>query len=142
MKRAFSLALICAISITACRDKEAQAKKTADKYEDTKLSLEEIEKQTPAKFISVAESDKKNLLRQRVVKRKVTNNAKMATFKDIDLKISFYSKTGVLLEEDQETIYETLAPGTSASFKSKYFAAKGTDSIAIKVMSAKVGDKK
>lgn len=142
MKKVLFIAITSLVVLAACRDKEAQEKKMADKYEDTKLSLEEIEKLNPVKFISVTEADKRNLLGQRVVKGKVTNNAKMASFKDVELKISFYSKTGVLLEEDQETIYETLAPGASASFKSKYFAAKGTDSIAIKVLSAKVEEKK
>jgi predicted methyltransferase MtxX (methanogen marker protein 4) len=133
-----TLIFICFSSILmSCKDEKEKEIKAADKYEKTKLSLEEIEKQNPEKFISVAGSDKKNLLGQTVVKGKITNNAKMATFKDVDVKLFFYSKTGVLLEEDQEMIYETIAPGGTQSFKSKYFAPKGTDSIAMKVVSAK-----
>lgn len=133
-----TLIFLCLGSIVmSCTDDKEKEIKAADKYEKTKLSLEEIEKQTPEKFISVAGSDKKNLLGQTVVKGKITNNAKMATFKDVDVKLFFYSKTGVLLQEDQEMIYETIAPGATQSFKSKYFAPKGTDSIAMKVVSAK-----
>ena len=61
----------------------------------------------------------------------------MVTFKDIDVKLSFYSKTGALLEEDHEVVYESVNPGGSAGFKTKYFAPKGTDSVAMKVISAK-----
>ena len=61
----------------------------------------------------------------------------MVSYKDVDIKLFFYSKTGALLQEDQEMIYETIAPGATASFKSKYFSPKGTDSIAMKVVSAK-----
>jgi hypothetical protein len=133
-----TLVAICIISILlSCSSEKEKEIKAADQYEKTKLSLEEIEKQSPEKFISVAGSDKKNLLGQTVVKGKITNNAKMATFKDVDIKLFFYSKTGVLLQEDQEMIYETIAPGGTQSFKSKYFAPKGTDSIAMKVVSAK-----
>jgi hypothetical protein len=61
----------------------------------------------------------------------------MVAFKDVDIKLKFYSKTGTLLQEDQEMIYETIAPGNTVSFKSKYFSPKGTDSIALTVLSAK-----
>ena len=137
MKKSALVIISLAAILMACTSSEEKEKKAADKYEETKLSLEEIEKQTPEKFISVAGSDKKNLLGQTVVKGKITNNAKMATFKDVDVKLFFYSKTGVLLQEDQEMLYETVPPGTTKSFKSKYFAPKGTDSIAMRVVSAK-----
>ena len=137
MKKSALVIISFAAILMACTSSEEKEKKAADKYEETKLSLEEIEKQTPEKFISVAGSDKKNLLGQTVVKGKITNNAKMATFKDVDVKLFFYSKTGVLLQEDQEMLYETVPPGTTKSFKSKYFAPKGTDSIAMRVVSAK-----
>jgi hypothetical protein len=57
---------------------------------------------------------------------------------DVELELSFFSKTGVLLEKDNETVYEMIEPGKSADFKSKYFAPKGTDSVAIKIVGAKV----
>jgi len=137
MKKFALVLLAVSLFAVSCSDKAEKEAKAADKYEKTKLSLEEIEKQTPEKFISVKGTDKKNLIGQTVVKGKIQNNAKMATFKDVDIKLFFYSKTGVLLSEDQEMIYETIAPGETKSFKSKYFAPKGTDSIAMKVVSAK-----
>jgi len=35
-------------------------------------------------------------------------------------------------------IYETIAPGGISNFKTKYFAPKGTDSVAMKIVAAKV----
>jgi hypothetical protein len=67
----------------------------------------------------------------------LNNTAKVASYKDVQIKLSFYSKTKALLEEDVETVFETLAPGKSAEFKTKYFAPKGTDSVALKIMGAK-----
>ena len=60
--------------------------------------------------------------------------------KNIDISISFFSKTGTLLEEDHETIYEELKPGSSIDFKSKYFAPKGTDNVQMKINAAEISD--
>lgn len=124
---------------TACKgsDSRIQGK---DKYEKGKLTLEEVEKKDPAMFLGVSGKDKRNILGQTVVKGTVYSNAKIVSFKDIDVKLSFYSKTGALLEEDHETVYETIRPGSSAQFKTKYFAPKGTDSVAMKVVGAGIGE--
>jgi hypothetical protein len=121
----------------ACSNTGDKENTRKEKYENSKLSLEEIEKKTPRDFLTVTGTDKKNLIGQTVVRGKIHNSAKVVSYKDVDSKLFFYSKTGALLQEDQEMIYETIAPGTTISFKSKYFSPKGTDSIAMKVLSAK-----
>lgn len=137
MKKYLLIVAALVVVLAACTSSEEKEKNSQDKYESSKLSLEELEKQSPLQFLSVAGNDKRNLLGQTVVKGKVTNKAKMVTFKDVDIKLFFYSKTGTLLQEDQEIVYESIAPGATVNFKSKYFAPKGTDSIAMKVVSAK-----
>ena len=131
--------LFSAISFIAasCNNSHEYEIKANDKYENIKGSLALTEQKNPARFLSVEGSNKKNLLGQTVIKGKVNNNAKIVSYKDIDIKLSFYSKTATLLEEDHEVVYETIHPGGSASFKSKYFAPKGTDSVAMHVVSAK-----
>ena len=136
MKKIMLLYVLAGFFITSCNSSDDE-KKTANTYEKVKLTVEEIEKKNPERFLSATGYEKKNLIRQTVVKGTIVNNAKMVSFKDIDIKLSFYSKTGALLEEDHEMIYETIAPGDSKSFKSKFFAAKGTDSVAVKVVSAR-----
>lgn len=136
MKRLLLAVLPLMILFSACNEKKSD-KKVADTYEKGKLTLEEIEKKNPEKFLVVGGKDKRNLLGQTVIKATIINNARVVSYKDIDIKLSFYSKTGALLEEDHEVVYETVAPGASVNFKSKYFAAKGTDSVGFKVVSAK-----
>jgi hypothetical protein len=137
MKSTPAWLLAFAITLTACNsgDKSADAKK--DKYEQTKESLEETEKKNPTRFLTVTGHDKRNLLGQTVVKGTLSNSAKVASYKDVQVQLLFYSKTKALLEQDTETVFETLPPGKSADFKTKYFAPKGTDSVALKVMGAK-----
>ena len=137
MKRIPALLFIATIIFTACNSSDKKADATKDKYEQTKEDLAATEKKNPTLFLKVTGHDKRNLIGQTVVKGTLNNTAKVATYKDIQVKLNFYSKTGAMLEEDSETIFETIEPGKSADFKTKYFAPKGTDSVALKVTGAK-----
>ncbi len=108
-------------------------------YEQTRNVLQEKEQKNPANFLIVVGQNKKNLLGQTVIKGKLTNHAKIAVFKDVDVKLFFYSKTKALLETETETIFEQVQPGQTKNFKTKYFAPKGTDSVGIVVVGAKMG---
>jgi hypothetical protein len=137
MKKVPVLLFLAILLITACNSSDKKADAAKDKYEQTKESLEDTEKKYPVRFLTVIGHDKRNLLGQTVVKGSLSNTAKVASYKDVEIKLFFYSKTKALLEEDVETIFETLAPGKSADFKTKYFAPKGTDSVALKIIGAK-----
>jgi hypothetical protein len=128
-------------ALNSCGGSDAKNATTVkkDKYEEKKETLEEMEKKDPVRFLSVSSHDKKNLLGQTVVKGTLKNKASVASYKDVEVELSFYSKTGALLEKDNETIYETIDPGKDADFKTKYFAPKGTDSVVLKVVGAKNG---
>jgi hypothetical protein len=118
----------------------SEPKVDAEKYEKAKESVGEQEKKDPVQFLTVSSTDRKNLIGQKVVKGTVTNKASVASYKDIIVKVGFYSKTGVLLEEVKETVYEVVAPNHSASFKTKNFAPKGTDEVKVSIVSAKVAE--
>lgn len=130
-------ALTATILLGACTSNSKSEKASSDAYEKGTKSIEEIEQEHPTRFLLVTGKDKRNLIGQTVVKGTIHSKAKMVTYKDVTVKLSFYSSTGALLEEDQETVYESIAPGGEASFKSKYFAPKGTDSVGMKILSAK-----
>ena len=121
----------------ACDNKHDYDINSSNNYENNKFSLEQIEKKTPSNFLVAYGETKNNILGQSVVKGQIKNRAKIVTYKDVNLKISFYSKTGALLEEDREIVYETIAPGNTRKFKSKFFTPKGTDSVAFSITSAK-----
>ncbi len=125
--------------LAACggNDKEQEAK-AKDKYEKTKETLEETEKKNPIRFLAVNGQDKKNLIGKTVIKGVIVNKATVVSYKDVDIEISFYSKTGALLLRDHEMIYETIAPGSSQDFKTKIRAPKDTDSVSMKIVRAKV----
>ncbi len=136
MKRIFP-AFVAFIALASCSEKNNYNVKSDQVYEKNKTSLEDVEKKNPESFLRAVGDQKKNLIGQTVVKGKIFNSAKIITYKDVNVKLSFYSKTGAVLEEDVETVYETVEPGGTVSFKSKYFTPKGTDSVGMKVITAK-----
>lgn len=138
MKKIIPVLIALSFVFASCGgDEKAEEAKSKDKYEQTKETLEQTEKKNPKRFLTVEGTDRKNLIGQRVIKGTISNKASVASYKDVDVEISFYSETGALLEKDHEVIYETIAAGSSTNFKTKYFAPKGTDSVAMKVVGAK-----
>lgn len=136
MKKIFP-AFLAFLALSSCADKDNYSVKSDKVYDKNKTSLEDAEKKNPESFLRAEGDEKKNLIGQTVVKGKIFNSAKIVTYKDVNVKLSFYSKTGALLEEDVETVYETVEPGGTVSFKSKYFTPKGTDSVGMRVITAK-----
>lgn len=130
--------LFCFLIFLASCD-TAEIKVSIDKqdYDQTKESLLKKETKDPVSFLRVSGTDKRNLVGQTVVKGKLVNTATLAVYKDVDVELKFISKTGALLETDKETFYEIIHPGETKDFKTKYFAPKGTDSVALKVIAAK-----
>lgn len=124
----------------ACNGSQTREKVEKEAYQINKNALFAKEVKEPAMFLTVNGISKKNIIGQTVVKGTLTNKASIATYKDVDLKLSFFSRTKTLLETDKETIYLILDPGESRGFKTKYFAPKGTDSVALQVLGAKIID--
>src|SRR5450759_3549675 len=128
MKNLFPIIISASIIFLSCNNSDTKkAAKEKDSYEATRESLQDKETKNPQNFLTVSGHDRHNILGQTVVKGTVTNKATVASYKDVDLKLDFYSKTGTLLETDKETVFEIIGPGQSKNFKTKYFAPKGTD---------------
>ncbi len=138
MKRIF-IFLVLSVAIFSCNNNDASnTDSEKDSYEKNKESLREKEQKNPQNFLIISGNDKHNIVGQTVVKATISNKASVASYKDVDIQLDFYSKTGTLLETDKETVYEILNPGESKSFKTKYFAPKGTDSVALNILGEKI----
>lgn len=129
-------AILLSVALFACTDGKKDKKFDTESYEKTKETLAEKEKNNPARFLIVTNRDRKNIIGQTVVIGTLTNRATVCWYKDVELRLTYFSKTGVKLDEGLETIYENIAPGKSVKFKTKAFAAKGTDSVAVTVIKA------
>lgn len=138
MKYVTGLIIAAILFILSCNSNSQNAAAEKESYEKTKETLLEKEQKNPLMFLSVTNRDKHNLIGQTVISGDVTNNAKISSYLDVQLEVSFFSKTGTLLEKGTETVYDEIAPGRSVKFKFKNFTPKGTDSVLIKVLGARV----
>lgn len=134
----FCAVLILFFLVSSCESTKEE-KDFEKSYETVKETLAEKEKNNPKKFLLISNRDRKNLIGQTVVMGSISNKATVCWYKDVELRLSFFSKTGAKLDEGLETIYENIGPGHTVKFKTKYFAPKGTDSVAISVNKA-IGD--
>ncbi|MEO7962006.1 MAG: hypothetical protein ABIR19_10695 [Ginsengibacter sp.] len=136
--KTYVVVFLTLLLINSCSESDTE-KSAAEhqSYQTTKKQLLEKEEKNPVLFLKVRSQAKKNLVGQTVIKGMLTNTASVAAYKDVEVKLYFYSKTKALLESDKETIFEILHPGISRNFKTKYFAPKGTDSVFMEVLGAK-----
>ncbi len=137
MKKIIGTSVLMLVIFVACNSNANNTASEKEKYQKAKETLEEKERKNPIAFLSVNSHDKHNLIGQTVVKGTVSNMAKVCTYKDVSLELSFFSKTGALLLKTNETVYDKIEPGKSVNFKAKEFAPKGSDSVAIKITGAK-----
>ncbi len=140
MKKLFILCALLVILFSCHSNDSGNTGPEKESYEVTKQALKEKELKNVKDFLFVTGNDKHNLLGQTVVKGSIANRASVAIYKDVDVQLQFFSKTGALLETDKEIVYETIHPGESKSFKTKYFAPKGSNSVALKILDAKASE--
>jgi hypothetical protein len=135
MKKLLALLFLFSFFI-ACKSTKKEKKFDTDSYEKVKETLADKEKNNPSKFLIASTRDRKNLIGQTVVITNITNTATVCWYKDIEIKVSFYSKTGVKLDEGTETVYENIGPGKTVKYKTRYFTPKGTDSATVIILKA------
>ena len=135
MNKYLGFFLLFSVFLVACNSDPVKNEK--ESYDVTKNVLLKKEEINPSAFLTVTGNSRKNIVGQTVVRGTIVNKASVATFKDVNIELTFFSKTKALLETDKETIFQILNPGESQDFKTKYFAPKGTDSVGLRVLGAK-----
>src|SRR5689334_12715588 len=104
-------------------------------YKNTKQTLALKEKSHPEAFLKLTSNDKKNLFGATIIKGKIYNTASVCGYKSTRVKIICYHN-GIRVEEHEDVFPDLIKPGNVSNFKTKYHLPRGTDSIALSVMSA------
>ena len=108
--------------------------------EELRQELKDKEIQNPASYLTVKYTldVKVHLLKESedIVNGTIFNSAKMATFKDIGIKVNFLSETGTLLDTKQYTLYKFVTPNGSQDFQITVLSPSGTSKIGVEVVSA------
>jgi hypothetical protein len=87
--------------------------------EELKDQLYRKETVYPMENINVSYNWKINLAGNTIVDGHIYNRATLAMYKNVTIKVKFYSKTGTLIGSDTFTVMEFLPPKSKISFKHK-----------------------
>ena len=125
--------LFASVMFIACQSGE---QRPSAKYEEKKATLEEMERDSPLKFLKVNASHRGNLLNQTVVEGDISNRATLVSYKNIQVQISFLDKDNSLIEKQKETLDDVVKPGATMDFKIKTSHIKGATSVTIEIIAA------
>lgn len=102
-----------------------------------RAQLEQKERKNPSKYLSVTyDLNYKVFSGKDEVKGTIYNSASFATYKDIELVVTYSSKTGTVLYTESSYVYEYVYPGSSTYFSFKTYSPEGTKYIGVKIKSA------
>lgn len=125
------------VLLAACGGNKKEKQFNNNNYQEEKQSLVQKEKQSPLHFLEITENkDKRNWFGQTVVKGTIRNNASLCSYKDIRVKLRYFNKQQQQVANHEIVYDQVLAPGKTLDFKERFSTPKGTDSVAVSLMSA------
>jgi hypothetical protein len=132
------LILVAAMLFFACKNTEEDNKAKLDEqaYEQQKESLLEKEKKSPTLFLKISGEDDRNFWGKSVYRGKIENKATQCSYKNVRVKTKYFKSDGTLVTNHEDVFEETIKPGETLEFKTKYKTPKGTDSVVASIMSA------
>jgi uncharacterized protein YxeA len=117
---------------------ETATNRAPQTYEERIESVEEIEKKNPVKFLSADGSYRENFWGDKLkVSCAITNYATVASYKDVVVRVTYYTKTKTVLASEDHIIYEVIPPNKTKTVQLKIVNYKNTHTIGWDVVSAK-----
>lgn len=134
MRPVLALAIISLLTISC--NSAANKERPSAQYENKKASLADMERENPMKFLKVNGDSHVNLVNKEVVEGTISNQATLATFKDIEVQVIFKDKGGSVIEKDTRVVNEVVKPNTNVDFKLKMKKPKGVASVTLDITGA------
>jgi hypothetical protein len=129
---------------------EKIAPKSADKIRD---ELRIKEQNSPLDYLTIQASINENKVQTRnptmfrrskykidgyILNGTISNIATLAVFKDIEIKVTFISKTGTKISSEKFFVYDNSFPNNNVNFEHKIYPPDGTSNFEYKIISASV----
>ncbi|MFZ2285087.1 MAG: DUF4339 domain-containing protein [Lutibacter sp.] len=106
-------------------------------YYEQKLTIEETENSDPLRFLSVEGNYNESFWGTEFkLKGKVTNQASIADYKDLVLRITYYSKTKSAIGTKDYTIYQIFPPNQETLFNLDVVNYEDVESIGLDIVGA------
>ena len=108
-------------------------------YEESVMTIQEIEAASPMNYLKADGTYNTNFFGDKVkINGVITNSATVTTYKDVTVRINFYSKTNTLIGSEDYTLYEFYPPNSKQDFKLKVKAYSNVSSLSWEVINASV----
>jgi len=128
--------LIQLLILTICLSCDYTGSKT-ETYFEKKMTIEEIEDAEPLRFLDAGGKYNDSFWGTKIhVNGTISNTATVADYKDITVRVTYYSKTKTNLGSKEYTIYEVVQPNTTIPFKLKIENFKNVNTIGWEVIRA------
>ena len=106
-------------------------------YQQQVMSVEQMEKQNPAKFLFASGTYKSNFWGNAMnVHGTLTNNATVANYKDAVIQVVFYSHTQTELQRQNYTIFDYFPSHTTKNFELKVNRPAACEKLGLVAISA------
>ena len=106
-------------------------------YGEKILSVEELENATPTDFLTADGTYNESFWGSKIkIDGEIINSATVAHYKDVVVRVTYYSKTKSILGSEDYTIYEVFPPNSLKPFELKVENYKDVNSIGWNVISA------
>jgi hypothetical protein len=110
-----------------------------DSYQEQVQSIEEIEAASPLQFLDASGTYTENLLGTKFkVKCEITNSATVVSYKDVVVKVTYYTKTNTVIGSEEHTLYEVFKPNSTKTIDLKVTNYSNVATIGWDVVYAKV----
>jgi hypothetical protein len=119
------------------------SKSNPSNVHEKKMTIEETENADPKQFLSVEGKYDGNIWGTKFkVKGEITNKASIANYKDIIIRIKYYSKTKSVIGSEDYTIYEVFPPNQEKSFKLDVAKYNDVEFVELNIIGAKPNQSK
>ena len=108
-------------------------------YQESVMTIQEIEAASPLNYLQADGTYNTNFIGDKVkINGVITNTATVTTYKDVTVRVNFYSKTNTLIGSEDYTLYEFYPPNSKQEFKLKVKAYNNVSSLGWEVINASV----
>jgi hypothetical protein len=108
-------------------------------YVESVLTIEQIEAQSPLDYLDASGTYNETFFGDVIkINGTVSNSATITTYKDITVRVHYYSKTKTLLTSKDYTLYEFYPPNTTTNFKLKVENYSNVATLGWEVVNASV----
>ena len=124
--------LILALGLSACTDSTP-----TENYQEKLMTIEQRERSEPSTFLKAEGTYHKNLFGDKLnVKGRIKNGATVITYKDVVVRITYFSETKKELGKIEHTIPDFFPPQSEKPYEVKIENNKDVNSIGWKVIAA------